>query len=174
VLDGLVVGYRALDNVIGCRDLARARDLAGDLANNLAINLQVAINLEFIPEPIPPHLDCGIGLGRHLDTRTLDLDRARECACDMVHHLELQASALRADPRQDGLPGGGNRVEAWVLSWLARPLPAAERARFVAEERCNLGVCTGLWARFDRLSDLAFEMPRLAWMLRRDCRRQRA
>jgi hypothetical protein len=67
----------------------------------------------------------------------------------------------------------GATVQSRVVGCLAWLLPDPERARFVAEERGNLG---GLrwWERVDYLVGLTIGMPRLAWMMRRNGRRRRA
>ncbi len=62
---------------------------------------------------------------------------------------------------------------AHPLVWLARLLPAANRDRFVAEERGNLAGCERWWQRLGWLIGLAFGLPRLAWIMRREIRRRR-
>jgi hypothetical protein len=69
---------------------------------------------------------------------------------------------------------GGRRGRFRLLDGPASLLPAAERARFVAEAQGNLGDCDCGWQRVDHLVCLVLGMPRLAWMMRRDGRRRRA
>jgi replicative DNA helicase len=71
-------------------------------------------------------------------------------------------------------PTARERAEARLLDYLARLLPAAERARFVAEEKGNLGGCQHWWEGIDYLVGVTFGTPRLAWMMRRKGRRRRA
>jgi hypothetical protein len=66
-----------------------------------------------------------------------------------------------------------NNGSGWVVTVLARSLPASNRSRFVAEQRGNLGDCEHWWQRVDHLVSLAIGTPRLAWMIRRGGRRGR-
>jgi hypothetical protein len=85
----------------------------------------------------------------------------------------LVGSAIQSIVKAIPLP---RRVgfELGLLSSLARLLPTSARARFVAEAQGNLGDCERWWQRIDVLVCLALGMPRLAWMLHHENRRDRA
>ena len=61
-----------------------------------------------------------------------------------------------------------------TLDCLANLLPTGIRPRFVAEELGNLATCERWWQRVVWLIGLAAGMPRLAWMMHRERRRDQA
>ncbi len=182
-LDRLAAGYRAL---AGTLDLARAcgievaLDLDCDLARALDLDRALA---RALARALDRDLACD--LARDLDlaharARALeqfpfrDLGADAALARDLANDLTGGAGAMRAYHQHSKLSRRDDRVEARVLGWLARALPASERSLFVAEERGNLADCERWCERVARLTDLAIEMPRLAWQLRRGGWRERA
>ena len=91
------------------------------------------------------------------EARANDLERARALDCIAVSLAYRYAGA-----------------EGRLLSGLARFLPAGERFRFVAEALGNLDDCNRRWQQVDHIVRLAIGTPRLAWMMRRGSRRDRA
>jgi hypothetical protein len=61
-----------------------------------------------------------------------------------------------------------------MLRCMAGMLPSGRRQRFAAEAVGDLGVCENWWQRLWWLVGLAFGLPRLAWMMHREKRRDRA
>lgn len=161
-------------------DRRRAHDRAFDLVRVLD---RVPVLARMIDRSVDLDLDSVFDLARVLD-RSLHLarfvdsdlvfDRDRDLARNLAGRLESRASALRIGGRQNSLPGGDDRVETRVLSWLARLLPADEQSRFVAEGRGNLADCERWWQRVDHLVGLALGVPRLACMVRSGHRRSSA
>jgi hypothetical protein len=102
----------------------------------------------------------------------LDVDCAQ--AVRLVHLLEKHAHLHHAAAQVDTAGRWDRWGEATILACLAQLLPSVERARFVAEQRGNLGGDVPWWEHFDHLFDVTIKMPRYAWELRRGGWRERA
>jgi hypothetical protein len=199
-LDRVAARYRDLEHALaGNSDLARDRDLYRDLAHDLARDLGRLDPGHALARALAFDLALDLDRARDSDVSsflngasyldrdralTTGLDRARDRARELHSHLAGRAAAVRggwlatsvlgADHQQSSLTRRDDRVAARVLGGLALALPAAERPRFVAEERGNLADCERWWQRVDRLTLLAIEIPRLAWTLRRETWRGQA
>jgi hypothetical protein len=102
---------------------------------------------------------------------------------DTARAVDVAQVAIRVESR-GGAPirtlnisDGGTLIE-WTAEWLlrvvARLLPAAGRARFVAEAVGDLGMCESRRERIGYLVGVVAGLPGLAWVMRRESRRRPA
>jgi hypothetical protein len=119
------------------------------------------------------HLESGYAVELRVDRHRLDGEFRQELD-QLVTHLHRIVQPSRRDDTTTCPLQAGKGVELYVLDRLAGLLPVGERRRFVTEVAGDLGDCEARWERTGRLMSVAFAMPRLAWMMRRENRRGRA